>query len=102
MPLDIGKSSVDISADQFRRELLPDDARPQAQHIHAVILNTLMRRKRVMTGGGADAAKLVRRHARASARPANQNGSPSMAIAQSFRYGAGKVRIVDGIGRMGP
>src|SRR2546427_820883 len=65
MPIEVGKFCVQVSPQEFRRKLGPDDARTQAEHIHAVILNTLMRGERVVAGGGADPPKLIGRHASA-------------------------------------
>src|SRR5882672_1298983 len=65
MPVQIRKSGVQVSPQEFRRKLGPDDARTQAEHVHAVILNTLMRGKRVVAGGGADAPELIGCHASA-------------------------------------
>ena len=49
--------------DQFDRDFFPDDAGPNAKHIHIVVLDPLVSRVRVVTDPRANARDLVRRNA---------------------------------------
>src|SRR5579863_9708017 len=57
--LDIGEVRAKIRANQLRGQLRADDARAQAQHVDAIVFDSLVGGKSVVTGGRANAAKLI-------------------------------------------
>src|SRR5216684_8700388 len=63
MPVEVGKFGVEIGPYQLRGKLGSNDARTQTQHVHAVILNALMRGKCVVASGCSDAPELICRDA---------------------------------------
>ena len=79
MPFRSGKFRAHIVPHHLDRQFRADHARPQAQHVHIVILHTLPRREAVVAGRRADPLDLVRRHASAPRR------CPQISIARSAR-----------------
>jgi len=53
VPLIFRKTSIEKSYYQFRRKLYPDDACPQAQDVHVVVLYALVRRVCIMAKAGS-------------------------------------------------
>ena len=68
--------------------------RAQHQHVHIVVLHALVRRISVVAHPRANAGNLVRRHAHAHARPANQNAAWRLAALDRLAHPLRKIGII--------
>src|SRR5437868_15057976 len=70
MPRLVAEARVRERAHDLARDLLADDARADAEDVHVVVLDGLVRRVRVVAHARPDAGELVGRDADADAAPA--------------------------------
>src|SRR4051794_30311064 len=68
---------------RLERELRTDDARPEHEHVHVVVLDALVRGVRVVADRGANAADLAGRNRGADAGTADED--PSLRRAATYR-----------------
>lgn len=94
MPIGAGEVCFEKRANELDRQRRPDDSRAERQHVHRVVLDTLVRRERVVTEPGTDAGELVRGNGRADAASAQQHASLGASVEHGTRDAFGKVRIV--------
>src|SRR5579884_49558 len=89
MPLFPGKLRVQKILRQLARQIVPDDARSQHQHVHVVVLDSLMRRIAVVAIAGADSRNLIGRHRCADAASANHDAPVGALLddRQAHRFG---------------
>ena len=88
------KARTQEISQQFGSQLVPNDPRTKAEHVHVVVLHTLPRGKGIMTHAGANTAKLVRRH-RSTHAAATHNYAPIRATVQHrSRHRGGAVGVV--------
>src|SRR5918992_4698687 len=83
------------SADQLSRQVRPHHSRADAEHVHVVVLDALVRRVRVVTGRGPDARELRRGDRGARTRPADEDCTLGQPAANRVADLLGLVRIVD-------
>ena len=88
--------------DDFARQCRADDACADAQHVHVVVLNRLMRGVGVVADGGTDAGEFVGGDGDAGATAADDDSAFGMAVEHRLRHGFGRVRVVTGADRMCP
>src|SRR5688500_2566770 len=93
---------LEEGTDELRRELPPDDLRPEAEDVHVVVLDALMGRVRVVADRGADPRQLAGRDRGAHAGATDEHGALRSTrpdrIADLLRL----VRVVDPrLGRVG-
>ena len=77
-PLNVRREEGDAA---LERRLGPDDPGAERQDVHVVVLDALVGRVGVVADGGADAADLVRRDARADAGAADEDAALGLAVA---------------------
>ena len=80
--------------DQFVRQVRPNDLRSNAKHVHIVVLDTLVRRVRVVANSGPNATQLRGCDARANAAPADYDPSISPALLNFLTAANREIRIV--------
>src|SRR5579884_2981980 len=91
MPFFVAESRAQECPHAFFRQLHADYARAEHQHVNVVMLDSLMRRIRVVAHSRADPGQLVGGHARPHSAPANQHASLSLALEDSAPH---RFRIV--------
>jgi len=101
VPLLACEPGVEEGAHEFGREFRTDDARAEREHVHVVVLDALVRGIGVVAHARADAAHLVRGHARADAAPAQQHTALGLALLDGLADRAGVVGVVHRVGRVG-
>ncbi len=84
-----------IRPHELDRQLRPDNAGAERQHVHVVVLHALVRRVGVVTHGRADARHLVRGDRRADAAAAEDDPSLGRAVDNAQADGFGEIRIID-------
>jgi hypothetical protein len=89
------EAGVDERVDQLVRQLHADHAPAQHEHVHVVVLDTLMRRIGVVAQPGADAGHLVGGHRGADAAAAQQDAAFGVVPLQRGAHRLGEVRVVD-------
>src|SRR3990172_4418676 len=82
-------------ADHVERELRPDNARAQAEHIHVVVLDSLPRREGIVADRRAHTRDLVRRYRSAHAAPAEEQPAIGLAPHHRLAHRLGEVRVID-------
>src|SRR5436190_4001571 len=88
--------------DDVLRQRGADDARADAQHVHVVVLDRLVRGVGVVTHRGADAGKLVGGNRHAGAAATDDDAAVGVAVAQRLRDGLSRVGVVAGGGGVRP
>src|SRR5438309_11357420 len=89
------ESCPEEGADEVGREARADHLRAEAEHVHVVVLDALMRRVDVVACRGADPALLRRGDRRPDARAADENAALRASILQRVPDLASLVRVVD-------
>src|ERR1051326_3396186 len=82
-------------AHQLGRQFGADHLRAQAEHVHVVVLDALVRGVRVVANGRANPGDLARRHRSAHSRAANEDGALGVAAANRLADLPRLVRVVD-------
>jgi hypothetical protein len=90
-----GKFRIEEGADQFQRHRLADDSTAQHQHVHVVVLDSLVCRIMVVAEAGADTWNLVGRNRRADTAAAHEDATFGFAIAHGQTHRLRKVRIIN-------
>src|SRR6187200_2353488 len=88
------KLRVEEGVDDLARQCRADDACADAQHVHVVVFNGLMRGVGVVANGRTDAREFVRGDGDPGATPADDDSAFGMAIEHRLRHGFGRVRVV--------
>ena len=78
----------------FERRLGADDACPESEDVHVVVLDALVGRVGVVANGGADAPNLVGCHGGSDARPADEDPAIDLTITDGMTETSGEIRIV--------
>ena len=94
MPLFPGKHGSDVGADDFAGGLDTDDAGAETEHIHIVVLDSLVRRVGIVAEAGAGSADFVGGDAGADAAAADNDAALGLAGGDSSGDGERKVRVV--------
>src|SRR6266511_2622254 len=90
-------------AHQLARQLRTHHLGADAEHVHVVVLDALVRRVRVVAGRRADPRELAGRYGRADSRAADQDTALGRRGVDRLTDFAGLVRIVDSrLGGVGP
>src|SRR4051794_23072530 len=96
---DISRTAVEPGAQECAHELggqaRADDFRPEANHVHVIVLDALMRRVGVVTDRRADPTHLARRNCRADARAADEDAALGIAAEDRLAELPRLVGIVD-------
>src|SRR5690348_11026913 len=79
---------------QLPGQLDPDDTRSEHQHVHVVVLDTLVRGVRVVAQPGPDAGQLVGRDRRADAAAADEHAALRAALGHGVSHRRGDIGIV--------
>jgi hypothetical protein len=96
MTLGVGfEPRTDKSVNQFLGQRAADYPAPQAQHIHIVVLNTLVRRIRVMAQACINARHFIRCDAGSYTAAADQHPTLNRSLDNRFGYSAGKIGVID-------
>src|SRR5579875_967371 len=95
--LDAGKARPQPGGDNLPGQAGPYHARAQAEHVHVVVLDALMRGVGVMAEAGPYARHLVGHHRGPDAAAAYDDTAPGLAGADGQRHGQGEVRVVAGL-----
>src|SRR5256714_6160491 len=85
-------------ADEVGGERRPHDLRAQAEHVHVVVLDALVRGVDVVADRGADSGQLAGRDRGADARAADEDGPLGLAARESLADLPRLVRVVDARG----
>ena len=93
---------AEIAADHVLREGGTDDPTAEHEHVHVVMLDSLMRRVEVLAIRGSYSRHLVRRDARTDARTAEHDAAINPTGDDLDRHLLGEIGIVDALGRMRP
>lgn len=94
MPLFPRKGGAHVGADDFAGNLDADDAGAEAEHVHIVVLDPLVRRVGIVAQAGAGSADLVGRYTGADAAAADNDAALGLAGGYGSRNGECEVRIV--------
>ena len=94
MSLFPGKNGSDVGADDFAGDLNPNDAGAETEHIHIVVLDSLVRRVRIVAEAGAGSADFVGCHAGADAAAADNDAALGLAGGDSSRNAEREVGVV--------
>jgi len=86
----------------FESERGADDARAEAQDVHVVVFDRLMRRVGVVTHGGPHPGKLACRNRDAGPAATNDDAPLGLPVAQGHGDRLGGIRIIHRGGRMSP
>src|SRR5918999_1312801 len=86
---------IEEGSSQLGCELLADDLRADAEHVHVVVLDTLVRRVRVVARRGANTGEFAGGDRRANARAADQDTTLGSARFDRLADLPRLVRIVD-------
>src|SRR5438552_4864868 len=97
--IDVAFTAVELcaeeSGDELARERRTHDLRSEAEHVHVVVLDTLVGGVGVVADRGADAGDLARRDRGADAGAADEHGSLRIARRHGLADLARLVRVVD-------
>src|SRR5579884_691584 len=86
--------------DELPRDCGAEDLRAEAEHVHVVVLDTLVRAVEVVADRRADAGDLARRHRGADAGAADEDAALGVARADRLADLARLVRVVDAHARI--
>lgn len=94
MPLFPRKGGAHVGADDFAGNLDTDDAGAEAEHVHIVVLDSLVRRVGIVAQAGAGSADLIGGDTGADAAAADNDAALGLAGGYGSRNGECEVRIV--------
>ena len=94
MTLLAAEAGVQKRVHQLKRKAWPNDPRAQAEHVHVVVLHSLMRAVGVVAHACAYAAKFVGRRRNADAAAADQKSTLGPAGLHGFGHQLGVIRII--------
>jgi hypothetical protein len=98
-PGDVALASVEgrlqVCLDELTRERRPDDLRSEAEHVHVVVLDALVRAVDVVADRRADACQLAGGDRRADARAADEDASLGSPVLDHLTELTRLVRVVD-------
>lgn len=97
-----GEPGAEEGRNEIGDQRRTDDASPEAEHVHVVVLDALGRGVGVVADAGTHALHLVRGHAGPYTATAEDDAPVGSPLAHGARDGGGVVGIVHGIGGMGP
>src|SRR5438874_6488020 len=101
MPLFVRECRAHVVVDQFLRQCYSDDSRSQHQHVHVVVLDTLVCRIGVVTQAGAHSGNFVCGYGSSYSAAADQDGAIHGAVEDALAHCLGVIGIVDWIGAVG-
>ncbi len=85
---------------QLSRQLGANHAGAQDKYVHVIVLYSLMRGIGIVTESGTDASDLVGSYGCTDTAAADDDSPISEAVAHGDSDGLGKIRVVNGLGRM--
>src|SRR5581483_2942352 len=94
VPLLLAEARARERRDDVPCELRPDHARPDAEDVHVVVLDALVRRVVIVADARADSRELVRGDADADAASAEDDPAVRLAGTDRFAHGLGDVGVV--------
>jgi len=95
-----GKLCGKIAVHEIECYIRPDDARPEHEDVHIVVLNALLRRVVVMAHRSAYAFEFVGGDGNTDAAAANQNAAIRLAALHLLCNQGGKIGIIVGLPRL--